>query len=162
MIDFKAVKSGLLKGAFKDRFGAECSAQEASYQEESCLWLGIERDQMGEEIPHGRMILTQEQARELAEVLLHFSNEGALGRYDDSHFRVGAWVRGIHKTNFGVLGRIIMADVGNSLTVQSQDTPGVAGHIHCIWSEVHRTWTPDEEPPAGRPLMQWLVEDDDD
>jgi len=150
----------MLKGVFKDRYGALCSVQESSYPEESCLWLGVEKDTMGEELPHGRMHLTQEQARKLAEVLLYFANEGNLGEYDPvEHLRVGSWVRGIGKENFGVYGRVIVAREGECLTVQDQNTPGTRGHIHCVWELVAQMWVPDEPPSEGVHWLRQLEED---
>lgn len=158
MIKFRATQSGHLVGKFKDRYGAECSIQESSYTDEACLWLGVEEDNSGQAVLQGRMHLTQDQARELAEALLHFAHEGALGQYDTDHYRVGAWVRGIGKNNFDIHGRVIHAHVGHVLTVQDQKQPGVEGHIHCVWEDISRWWTPAEAPPQGRTLFEHLTD----
>jgi len=163
MITFKATGKGFLLGNFKDRYGARCSIQESSYQEDLCLWVGVETDVMGETLLNARMHLTQEQARELAEALLYFANEGSLGQYDaNSHFRVGSWVRGIGKDNFGIYGRITMAHMGEHLTVQDQNTPGEEGQITCIWETAPKIWSPAEAPPEGRTIYEHLDDDDDD
>lgn len=163
MIDFKTVKSGSLVGKFKDRYGAKCSIQESSYQDELCIWLGVEVDHMGEDVPNGRMHLTQEQARDVAEALLHFANEGSLGKYDaNQHFRVGSWVRGIGKDNFGMYGRIIVAHVGSYLAVQDQSTPGDKGQITCAWDSVGQLWSPADPPPEGRTLYERILDDEED
>lgn len=159
-INFQATKTGALLGRFKDRYGALCTLQESSYQEEVCLWVGVEVDSMGEPIANGRMHLTQEQARELAEALLHFANEGGLGKYDaNQHFRVGSWVRGLGKDNFGIYGRIIAAHVGGYLTVQDQSTPGEEGRITVFWDHVQSMWSPAEAPPEGVSRFAFLDDD---
>ncbi len=162
-INFKATKAGALLGKFKDRYGAKCSLQESSYQDELCLWIGVETDSMGEPLDNGRMHVTQDQAREIAEALLHFANEGGLGKYDaNQHFRVGSWARGIGKDNFGIYGRILAAHVGGYLTVQDQNTPGEEGQFTCVWDHVNRIWSPAEAPPEGTSRFTFLNDDDDD
>ena len=163
LINFQATKTGALLGKFHDRYGAECTVQESSYQEELCLWVGVEKDSMGEAITNGRMHLNQDQARELAEALLHFANEGGLGKYDaNQHFRVGSWVRGIGKDNFGIYGRVITAHVGGFLTVQDQSTPGEPGHFTCVWDIVPNLWSPAEAPPEGTSRFTFLSDEDED
>lgn len=158
MIKYRATQSGHLVGKFKDRYGAECSIQESSYTDEACLWLGVEEDNSGQAVLQGRMHLTQDQARELAEALLHFANEGALGQYDTDHYRVGAWVRGIGKESLGVYGRITVAQVGSHLVVQDQRRPGAEGEIVCLWDVIGKLWTPAEAPPQGRTLFEHLTD----
>jgi hypothetical protein len=161
MIKFQVTKVGSLLGKFTDRYGAQCSLQESSYQEELCLWVGVEVDAMGEANPNGRMHITQDQARELAEALLYFANEGGLGKYDAAqHFRVGSWVRGLGKDNFGIYGRILAAHVGGFLTVQDQSTSGEAGQYTCVWDHIHKIWSPAEVPPEGASRYEFLNADE--
>ncbi len=161
MIQLKSVKSGSLVGEFRDRFGAQCSLQESSYTDETCLWVGVEVDAMGDSVTNGRMHLTQDQARELATALLYFANEGSLGKYDpDQHFQVGTWVRGISEHVFGVYGRVILSRQGQYLVVQDQNKHGREGQIHCAWGIVNTMWVPAEAPTPGRSLFARISDDD--
>jgi hypothetical protein len=130
---FGPTKHGTLIGKFTDRFGAECSIQESSYQEEDCIWLGVETDSMGESLPNGRMHLTRERARELILVLRHFVETGALGVYDRSEYHLGRWVVGV-----------------------GDDNNGEAGIWHCSWERVGDVWVPTDPPPQGRSLFDHL------
>lgn len=152
-IDFGSTKRGALVGEFTDRYGASCSIQESSYPDEDCVWLGVEVDAMGEMTPNGRMHLTRDQARQLAEVLLHFAEVGALGVYDAAEYKVGAWVVGVSQKNRGVLGRVIEAHPGTVLRVQN-----VQGEEpwECAWSLVPSSWVPTQAPPQGRSLFEHL------
>lgn len=152
-IDFGSTKRGALVGEFVDRYGASCSIQESSYPDEECVWLGVEVDAMGEVTPGGRMHLTREQARQLAEVLLYFAQEGTLGLYGADEYVVGAWVVGISRANRGVLGRVVEAQPGTLLRVQN-----VQGEApwECAWSLVPTSWLPTEAPPQGRSLFEHL------
>lgn len=143
-------------GKFTDRFGAACSIQESSYPDEECVWLGVEVDAMGEPVPNGRMHLTRDQARQLAEVLLHFSAEGTLGVFDPDEYKIGSWVLGVGGDNRGVVGRVVEARPGTLLRIQH-----VQGEApwECAWNLVASSWIPTQAPPQGRSLFEHLVED---
>jgi hypothetical protein len=153
-IHFGSTKRGALVGEFTDRYGASCSIQESSYQDEECIWLGVEVDAMGEVTPNGRMHLTRDQARQLAEVLLHFAADGTIGLYDAEEYKVGAWVVGISQTNRDVLGRVVEAQPGTLLRVQNAQ--GGAEPWECAWSLVPSSWLPTQPPPQGRSLFEHL------
>ena len=73
--------------SFKDDYGEECSLQESSLVEPH-VWLGIDKPKMQNgndliEPPEGmilysRMHLNQKQARQLAEELMIFADNGSL------------------------------------------------------------------------------------
>jgi hypothetical protein len=153
-IEFGPTRRGALVGKFTDRYGAHCSLQESSYPEEECLWLGVEVDSMGEDLPSARMHLTRELARELAEVLLHFAAEGSLGLYDATDYQVGQWVVGVGKENHGVLGRVVEAHAGSLIRVQNARSGSEVWE--CSWSLVPSTWVPTEGPPRGVSLFERL------
>lgn len=140
-------------GAFVDRYGASCSIQESSYPDEECVWLGVEVDATGEITPNGRMHLTRELARQIAEVLLHFAEEGTLGLYGAEDYGVGAWVVGVSRANRGVLGRVVEAQPGTLIRVQN-----VQGEEpwECAWNLVPSSWLPAQPPPQGRSLYEHL------
>jgi hypothetical protein len=152
---FGPTKHGTLIGKFTDRFGAECSIQESSYQEEDCIWLGVETDSMGESLPNGRMHLTRERARELILVLRHFVETGALGVYDRSEYHLGRWVVGVGDDNNGIIGRVIEVQP-RGLSVQDNEKVGEAGIWHCSWERVGDVWVPTDPPPQGRSLFDHL------
>lgn len=152
-IEFELTKRGALVGEFIDRYGASCSVQESSYQDEDCVWVGVETDAMGEMVPNGRMHLTRDQARQLAEVLLHFATEGSLGRYDKDDYKVGAWVVGVNEANRGIVGRVVELQPGALLRVQNVE--GAASY-ECAWSLVPTSWLPTQPPPQGRSLFEHL------
>ena len=54
---------------WRDFYGQDCSLQESSLAEPSCVWLGAGSD---------RMHLTQDQCRELGALLSYFAEEGKL------------------------------------------------------------------------------------
>lgn len=150
-IEFGPTKRGALVGRFLDRFGATCSAQESSYQDEECIWLGVEVDAMGEPVASGRMHLTRDLARQLAEVLIHFAAEGTLGLYDATEYQVGSWVLGVGQDNRGVIGRVVETRPGTLLKVQE----GLSEPWECDWSRIPSSWIP-TEPPRGRSLYEHL------
>lgn len=151
-IEFSPTTRGALLSKFTDRYGASCSLQESSYPEEDCVWLGVEIDWMGELVPSGRMHLTRELARELAEALLHFASEGTLGFYDAGEYQVGAWVIGTAKDNHGILGRVVELRPGVRLKVEARDS----STWECTWALVTSTWLPTEPPPRARTLFEHL------
>ena len=105
-MDFGPTKKGLLRAEFEDRYGAVCSIQESSHAGEDCIWLGVEVDLEGNEVPRGRMHLSQEQARELIPVLRHFARTGRLGEDDGDPrhgFHVG--IQALHEIDAAVADR---------------------------------------------------------
>lgn len=153
-IEFEATRRGSLVGKFTDRFGAHCSLQESSYAEEECLWLGVEVDSMGDALSSARMHLTRDLARQLAEALLYFAREGALGLYDASQYEVGQWLVGVGRENHGVLARVVEARVGVLIKVQEALAGSAAWE--CAWARVPSTWVPAEAPPPGVSLFEHL------
>jgi hypothetical protein len=151
-IEFGPTTRGALLGKFTDRYGASCSLQESSYPEEDCIWLGVEVDSMGEPIDSGRMHLTRELARELAEALLHFASEGTLGFYDAGAYQVGRWVIGVGRDNHDVFGRIVEAHAGVRLKVEAKDSTV----WECAWGLVPSSWVPTDPPPRARTLFEHL------
>lgn len=95
---------GFLKGKFKDRNGVECSIQESSSAEATCIWLGanaiglkkfipgegwsdvpLENEPMGiNHVANTRMHLTQENVAELLPLLAHFAAYGSLPTWVES------------------------------------------------------------------------------
>lgn len=161
MLEFKPTPKGVLRGAFKDRFGAECELQESSYTEESCIWVGPVIDSQGEPLTSSRMHLTRDQALELSLALRYFANEGWLGQYTTDHFRVGNWVRGIGRDNHEVYGRVQQAHIGDSITIQDQKVMGPTGEWVTLWSTITQEWEPAEPPPDGISLYDHLTEEED-
>lgn len=146
-VEFKQTKKNLLRGEFKDRYGAECSIQESSLPGEECLWLGVDVDFDGREVRNGRMHLTREQARKLIPMLRHFVRCGALGIDEPrEHFQVGAWVVGVGEENRGVEGRIVQLQKGHYVAVQDHTRPGPEGTIKCTWEQADLIWVPIEIP----------------
>ncbi len=158
MIEFCPTKHGTLIGKFVDRFGAACSIQESSYQEDDCVWLGVETDPMGESLPSGRMHLTREHAQALILALRHFVETGRLGIYGSSSYHIGCWVRGVGTDNMGIVGRVIELQP-EGLSIQDSQRSGDAGFWRCSWERVGDVWVPTEAPPEGRSLFDHLVED---
>lgn len=157
LIEFGPTKRGALVGKFCDRYGACCSIQESSYPEEDCVWLGVEIDAMGELAPNGRMHLTRDLARQLAEALLHFAHDGSLGLYDTTDYSVGNWVLGVAADNQGVVGRVVEARPGSLLKVKVEDRErGGEDPWEYAWSVVPASWVPTEPPPRGRSLFEHL------
>jgi hypothetical protein len=156
-IEFEATRRGALVGTFTDRYGAHCSLQESSYLDEECLWLGIEVDAMGEPLPSARMHVTRDLARRLGEALLHFATEGVLGSYDASGYRVGQWVIGIGKDNYGLTGRIVELQEGRLIKVQNAQLG--SEFWTCTWKLATRHWLPTNSPPEGVSLFEHLEAD---
>lgn len=156
-MNFKPTKKGLLSADFLDRFGQECSIQESSYQEEDCIWFGVDKDLRGDQ--GARMHLTRDMVREVIPVLQHFVRTGALGVDDpEEKYAVGTWVTGIGEHNRGIEGRIVEAHLGQRIVVQvwSQKDPYV-----CAWDSIHLSWEPCEPPTAARTWYERLVSEDD-
>lgn len=161
MFDFKATKKGLLRAEFRDRFGALCSAQESSFPDEDCLWLGIEVDIHGAEAPHGRMHLTQAMARQLIPVLRYFARTGNLGVDDsETRFQVGAWVLGVSPENRGVEGRVVYVHVGDVMVVQDHTKPGPEGQHVTKWADVDLYWEPIDLPERIPSRYERIAQDD--
>ena len=158
-MEFKPTKAGLLRAEFKDRFGSECSVQESSMAGEECIWVGVEVDFNGVEVPQ-RMHLTREMARDLIEVLRHFARTGRLGvDSPEEQFRVGSWVRGVGEDNRGVEGRIISLHKGETITVQDFNVPGVSGQFIYIWEAFDLNWEPLETPDTLPTRYDVLADD---
>lgn len=155
LIEFGPTKRGALVGKFTDRYGAACSIQESSYPDEECVWLGVEVDAMGEPILNGRMHVTRDLARQLAEALHHFAAEGTLGLYEADQYQVGSWVVGVARDNHGFLGRIVAAHPGVWLKVQDSDSAN-SEPWECAWSLVPTSWLPTLPPPRSRTLFEHL------
>ena len=156
-IEFESTRGGALVGKFTDRYGAACSLQESSYQEEDCAWLGVEIDCMGEPLQNARMHLTRDLARKLAEALLYFATEGTLGLYDGSEYPVGQWVLGVARDNRGVLGRVVEAHAGTVVKIQEARTQSEVWE--CAWQLVPSTWVPTEPPSRAFSLFEHLEAD---
>lgn len=154
-IQFSATNRKGLIGKFTDRYGASCSIQESSYQDEECIWLGVEIDPMGEVLTQGRMHITRELACKLAEILLYFSAEGTLGLYDAEEYQVGRWVLGIGKDNHGIIGRVVEVCPGAVLKIQDTQV-NEPKDWECTWSLVPTRWIPTEAPPRARSLFEHL------
>ncbi len=153
-MDFRPTKKGLLRGEFIDRFGQTCSVQESSQAGEDCIWLGVEVDREGKEVPNGRMHLTRDQAKSLIPVLRHFVREGTLGQDEPlGKFHIGAWVLGVAKFNRGVEGRIISITPGGptadaQVVVQDRYCPGDAGQYLCLYAQADLYWVPIDVPES--------------
>ncbi len=160
-MDFKTTPKGLLNIEFRDRYGRLCSVQESSFQEENCIWLGVdqelEADQDGTQGNH--MHLTQEMVRELLPVLMHFVRNGNLGTDNlEEQFQVGTWVLGIAEQNRGVEGRIIEVHVGKCVVVRELNTTT----LHMTdWSHAFLFWEPCEAPAAARTRYEILISEND-
>ena len=164
-MDFKQTKKGLLRAEFQDRYGQECSVQESSFPDEDCLWMGVDVGQDRQEVQHGRMHLTQDQARELIPMLRHFVRRGTLGvDSPKDKFQIGAWVVGVGEENRGVEGRIVYLQKGETMVVQDSSIPGEAGRIVCTWEIADLIWvpieTPDHLPTRYDRLMENALADD--
>ncbi len=144
--EFRPTKKGLLRAEFQDRFGATCSVQESSFQDEDCLWLGVEVDIYGNEIAGGRMHMTRETAKRLIPILRYFARTGKLGQEDPSkRFQLGAWVIGVGTDNRDVEGRIVAVDAGGFF-VQDQAKAGAQGRMACMWEVADLLWEPMDRP----------------
>lgn len=79
---------------FVDRYGEECSLQESSLANDTCVWLGIDKPKAQHLVPGkgwqdvplppetivtSRMHLTQDQVRELLPHLQRFVETGEIG-----------------------------------------------------------------------------------
>lgn len=148
-MEFSANRKGFLGADFTDRFGQECSIQESSYQEESCVWLGVDVDMEGKDLRNGRMLLTQDMARKLFPVLRHFARQGTLGVDNPfEKFTVGGWVVGVGPYNHGVEGRIVSMRKGETIVVQDMLRSGPEGQIASTWDQVDLIWEPIETPDS--------------
>jgi hypothetical protein len=67
-IRLEKTNRGFAIGRFEDRYGRECSIQESSLADESCLWLGAD----------DRMHLTRAMAADLIPLLQEFADTGRL------------------------------------------------------------------------------------
>ena len=162
-VEFKQTKRGQLRADFQDRYGALCSIQESSIPGEDCVWLGVDVNFEGDELRHGRMHLSQEQARELIPVLRHFARRGSLGvDTTKDPYHVGAWVIGVGEDNLGIEGRIIQANVGETLVVQDWRKAGPEGQVITAWDAIDLFWEPYEMPDKIPSRYERLTEDDDD
>ncbi len=70
MIKWSNTERGFRRGEFIDRYGESCSIQESNLPTKNCIWLGFD--------DANRMHLTQEDAAELAKVLIYFAGTGKL------------------------------------------------------------------------------------
>ncbi len=78
MIIFGRSIRGFHVGAFRDANGAAASVQDSSSMEPAKCWLGLDKGTHVEGNCLARMHLTQEQAREIAAVLLRFADTGSV------------------------------------------------------------------------------------
>ncbi len=165
MFEFRPTKKGLLRAEFIDRYGAVCSIQESSFPDEECLWLGVEVDIHGNEVPHGRMHLTQASAKQLLPILRHFARTGKLGHDDaERRFHVGAWVQGVGPENRSVQGRVVHVRAGNTIVVQDSLKPGPDGQHITLWDALDLHWEPMDMPdhiPSRYDLIAADGDDDD-
>jgi hypothetical protein len=161
-VNFTNTKRGCLRAEFKDRFGQECSIQEATTPGENCLWVGVETDINGDWVDHGRMIVDQALARKLIPLLRHFIRKGTLGMDEPTdHFQVGSWVVGVGEENKGVEGRIIQVQKGVSMVVQDHMRPGESGQHACLWEVVDLIWVPCEVPDHIPTRYERLTNEED-
>lgn len=162
-MDFYATRRGFLRADFQDRYGQECSAQESSLAGESCIWLGVDVDRDGIDVPNGRMHLTQEMARKLIPVLRHFARTGRLGvDAPKDKFTIGGWVLGVGPYNKGVEGRIVSLRRGESMVVQDFQRPGPEGQVASTWDQADLIWEPIDVPDEIPSWFDHLREDDDE
>lgn len=83
-ITYGQTDRGFARGDFVDRYHQKCSIQDSSLAAEAAVWLGVDfgipkkPGEEGKEKIHNRMHLTQDMARELAAVLLHFAEHGTI------------------------------------------------------------------------------------
>lgn len=164
MIELKVLPKGPLYGEFEDRDGQKCSIQESTWQNEACIWLGMETPLDSQDVSdrmHHRMHLTQTQVHALLPLLRHFARTGTLG-YDDPKevFRVGVWVVGIGETNHGVEGRIVSISRGAQAIIQDYRQSGSEGQHICSWDRVDLMWEPIESPEDIPSRYDRLLEDD--
>lgn len=161
MIELKSTSRGLIRGEFLDRYGQQCSLQESSHPEETCIWFGVDVDQNGNEV-NKHMHLTRKQVHDLLPILRRFVRTGALG-YDNpkEEFQVGTWVIGVGDTNRGVEGRVVEVVVGQYLTVQNEREAGEMGQIVCLWDKVDLVWEVREPPEVGPSRYERLLQDND-
>lgn len=78
MIAWGRTVRGFGLGTFRDCYGAEASVQDSSSAEGAKCWLGLDAGTHVEGKCLARMHLTQEQAREIAAVLLRFADTGSV------------------------------------------------------------------------------------
>lgn len=76
MIILKRTERDFVRGEFLDSYGKKCSIQESSKLTPKQLWLGS--DENLNKTDNERMLLNQEQARDLIPLLLFFVREGRL------------------------------------------------------------------------------------
>jgi len=88
-IDEGQIERGFDRIEFRDYYGAACSLQYSSLATDQAIWLGVDRDEYGNEmsvrddglgnaIPGGRMHLTRSMVAELLPYLQRFVTEGRL------------------------------------------------------------------------------------
>lgn len=148
-MEFRSTRKGLLTAEFVDRFGARCSIQESSKTDENCVWLGVETDFNGQEVPNGMMLLTQELASQLLPILRRFARNGTLEEESDEAFRIGSWVVGVSEDNRGVEGRIVRIDGDYDtglLQIQDWTKQAEGGQHTCLRKYVDRYWAPCKIP----------------
>ncbi len=162
MFEIKPTKKGLLQAEFLDRFGAVCSIQESSFQDDECLWLGVEVDIHGKEVSNGRMHISRELASQLLPVLRHFVRTGRLGVDDPAkQLKLGMWVQGVGPDNQGIQGRVVGMNTEH-FTVQDNARPGLEGQHHCTWGVAQLYWEPSEIPENVISRYDRITADDAD
>lgn len=98
-MEYKKTQRGFVYWEFKDRYNKQCSLQKSSLATEDAIWLGCDDPEPqvlipGKgwtpiELPEGdvsintRMHLTQEQAKALVPLLIHFVDTGEMPEPDD-------------------------------------------------------------------------------
>jgi hypothetical protein len=161
-MEFKQTRRGQLRADFRDRYGALCSIQESSIPGEDCIWMGVDVNFEGDEVQHGRMHLTQDQARSLIPILRHFARRGSLGiDTTEDPYHVGAWVVGVGEENRGMEGRVVQAAPGHTLTVQDIRKAGPEGQVTCVWDVVDLIWEPIDVPEDLPTRYDVLIGTDD-
>lgn len=158
MFRFKPTAKGLLRAEFKDRLGATCAIQESSRPEESSAWLGVEIDLDGDELRYGKMLLTQEMAKDLIPILRHFARTGRIGEDDPGErYQVGTWVKGVSIENKHAEGRVIAT--GDTVVIQDHTRPGVRHEV--AWDKVDLLWEPQHSPETVATRYERILSDDD-
>jgi hypothetical protein len=162
MFEFKPTKKGLLQTEFLDRFGAVCSVQESSFQEDDCIWMGVEVDIEGREVANGRMHISRDLANALLPILRHFVRTGRLGVDDPSkQLKLGMWVRGVGPDNHGIEGRVIQTNA-HHFTVQENGRAGFDGQHITVWEAAQLYWEPMEIPESVVSRYDRITSDDAD
>jgi hypothetical protein len=81
-MEFKHINGAAARVDFTDNFDVKCSLQESAGSETPHLWVGINRPQVvasgGQYSASGRMMLSQNQVRDLLPWLSNFAESGAL------------------------------------------------------------------------------------